>query len=97
MAALEIKTARGEVATVGTFDMDVRLPADQKGTHMSRFVALLEDNRDPLDLAAFRVLLDGLMENRAVSMEYESPYRAGKSAASAGAAPRAARPPGVRS
>ena len=24
-----LKTARGEVATVGTFDMDVRLPADQ--------------------------------------------------------------------
>ncbi|MBV8158492.1 MAG: GTP cyclohydrolase I FolE2, partial [Dyella sp.] len=58
---LTLKTPTGEVGTVGTFNMDVRLPADQKGTHMSRFVALLEDNRAPLDLAAFRALLDDML------------------------------------
>lgn len=31
-----------EQPTVGLFDLCVRLPADQKGTHMSRFVLLLE-------------------------------------------------------
>ena len=58
---LTLKTPAGAVGTVGTFNMDVRLPADQKGTHMSRFVALLEENRAPLDLAAFRALVDDML------------------------------------
>jgi len=54
---LTIQTPAGAVTTVGTYNLDVHLPAEQKGTHMSRFVALLEDERAPLDLANFRALI----------------------------------------
>jgi len=74
---LTLKTPAGAVGTVGTFNMDVRLPADQKGTHMSRFVALLEENRAPLDLAAFRALVDDMLvrlEADAGRIEVSFPY-----------------------
>ena len=46
--------------TVAEFEMTVFLPADQKGTHMSRFVALLEEQAmKPTSITGFRqVLLD---------------------------------------
>ncbi|GAA4343084.1 GTP cyclohydrolase FolE2 [Pigmentiphaga soli] len=45
----------GAQATVADWTLTVALPADQKGTHMSRFMALLEQRRgQPTDLAAFR-------------------------------------------
>ncbi|MFN4263076.1 MAG: GTP cyclohydrolase FolE2 [Thioalkalivibrionaceae bacterium] len=47
-------------ATVAEFDLYVSLPADQKGTHMSRFVALLNEQVDTLDLARFRALLHAM-------------------------------------
>ena len=59
------------------------------GRLSGRFAVRLLRAAKPPHGDAFRVLLDGLMENRAVSMEYESPYKAGKSAASAGAAGKA--------
>ena len=43
--------------SVGLRSLDVHLPETVKGTHMSRFVALLEERRGVLDLAAFRALL----------------------------------------
>jgi GTP cyclohydrolase IB len=39
--------------TVAEFKMTVALPASQKGTHMSRFLALLESHAESLDVAAF--------------------------------------------
>jgi GTP cyclohydrolase I len=39
---LVVNAAGDEVPTIGTFSMTVGLPGDQKGTHMSRFVELLE-------------------------------------------------------
>jgi GTP cyclohydrolase IB len=39
--------------TVAEFKMTVALPASQKGTHMSRFLALLESHTESLDVAAF--------------------------------------------
>ncbi|SDC17264.1 GTP cyclohydrolase I [Cupriavidus sp. YR651] len=80
---LTLKTPAGVVATVGTFNLDVRLPADQKGTHMSRFVALLEENQTPLDLDAFRALLDGMLlklEADAGRIEVTFPYFISKTA-----------------
>lgn len=60
---LTLRTPDGQVqATVGVFNMDVHLPAEQKGTHMSRFVALLEERKTPLDLAGFRSMLAGMLE-----------------------------------
>lgn len=40
---LQLSSASGVQATVAMLTMTVYLPADQKGTHMSRFVQLLED------------------------------------------------------
>lgn len=40
-------------ATVAVFSMYVNLPHDQKGTHMSRFVALLNEELEELDMHAF--------------------------------------------
>jgi GTP cyclohydrolase IB len=39
--------------SVAEFKMTVALPASQKGTHMSRFLALLEDHRGSLSVANF--------------------------------------------
>ncbi|MBJ7263702.1 MAG: GTP cyclohydrolase I FolE2 [Burkholderiaceae bacterium] len=43
--------------TVGNWTLTVALPADEKGTHMSRFIALLEKYRStPLTPALFKVM-----------------------------------------
>ncbi len=46
-----MRSAHEAFATVATFEMDVALPAEQKGTHMSRFIALLENERKVIDSA----------------------------------------------
>ena len=74
---LTIQTPAGAVTTVGTYNLDVHLPAEQKGTHMSRFVALLEDERAPLDLANFRALIGKMLlrlEADAGRIEVSFPY-----------------------
>lgn len=49
--------------SVGEFEMTVFLPADQKGTHMSRFVALLEEFQGSvLTLDGYRGLLLKMLE-----------------------------------
>jgi len=42
------------LATVAEWSLDVALPAEQKGTHMSRFVAWLDAIDDPLDAATLK-------------------------------------------
>ena len=42
---LTIASADGPLPTVGNWELTVALPAHEKGTHMSRFVALLEQYR----------------------------------------------------
>ena len=45
--------------TIATFNMYVNLPHDQKGTHMSRFVELLNEELEELDIHTFeRVIAD---------------------------------------
>lgn len=81
---LTVRSASGQVqATVGVFNMDVRLPAEQKGTHMSRFVALLEAQPAPLDVAGFRRLLADMLEKLeagAGRIEVSFPYFVTKTA-----------------
>ncbi|MDL2284771.1 GTP cyclohydrolase FolE2 [Oxalobacter sp. OttesenSCG-928-P03] len=52
-----IRTASAIQPTVGIWNLYVHLPDEQKGTHMSRFIALLEETgapeTPPLDIAAF--------------------------------------------
>ncbi|BDD93590.1 GTP cyclohydrolase FolE2 [Pandoraea sp. NE5] len=81
---LSVRLADGEAqATVGLFNLDVHLPADQKGTHMSRFVALLDAHRAPIDVAAFRAMLDSMLEKLeadAGRIEVTFPYFINKTA-----------------
>ncbi|MFM0297278.1 GTP cyclohydrolase I [Burkholderia sp. WP9] len=81
---LTVRTQAGEVQpTVGTWNLDVHLPADQKGTHMSRFVALLEENKAPLEPATFRTMLAAMLEKleaEAGRIEVSFPYFVNKTA-----------------
>lgn len=54
---MTIRTGRGGQATVATFSMAVALPAGVKGTHMSRFVELIEQRTEALDSRGFRSLV----------------------------------------
>jgi GTP cyclohydrolase I len=50
--------------TVATWSLDVALPAEKKGTHMSRFIAWLDDlhqQRVPQDVASLRIGLQGML------------------------------------
>ncbi|MCC8396717.1 GTP cyclohydrolase FolE2 [Paraburkholderia sp. MMS20-SJTR3] len=81
---LTVRTQAGDVQpTVGTWNLDVHLPAEQKGTHMSRFVALLEENKAPLDAATFRTMLATMLaklEAEAGRIEVSFPYFVNKTA-----------------
>lgn len=68
---VQIVAAGGEVqGTVATFAMYVGLPEQVKGTHMSRFIQLLEEHRAPLGTAGF-VALEKKMRER---LEAETGY-----------------------
>ena len=78
-----IKTSSGVQPSVGTWNMYVQLPEEQKGTHMSRFIALLEGNRAPLDIPHFSGLLRKmvkLLEVEAGRIELTLPYFINKTA-----------------
>jgi GTP cyclohydrolase I len=81
---LAIRRADGSaLSTVGTFNLYVALPETQKGTHMSRFVALLEERAKVLDVAAFReMLIDMLRRLDAIEGHIEAhfPYFISKKA-----------------
>ena len=54
---ITLKTkAGGTQATVATIDMFVSLPHHQKGTHMSRFLEVLNDYAKPLTPDCFSVV-----------------------------------------
>ena len=61
---LQLRVGKAVTATVAQWDLDVALPAEQKGTHMSRFVAWLDALDAPMDAAAMRAgllrMLDAL-------------------------------------
>ncbi len=59
---LQIKTRDGVQATVATASMSVRLPEHVKGTHMSRFLQILNEQTEPLSLANFPNLLQNTVE-----------------------------------
>ena len=57
----------GPVAGVATIDMFVALPGDRKGTHMSRFIEVLQQHAEPLSSAS----LPGLLALMLVTLEAE--------------------------
>jgi GTP cyclohydrolase I len=46
---LTVRSKTGSFPSVGTFEMNVALPAHVKGTHMSRFIALLQKQEAAVD------------------------------------------------
>ena len=61
---MQIVTSAGEVqGTVATFAMYVGLPEQVKGTHMSRFIQLLEEQRAPISSQSF-LAMEKLMRER---------------------------------
>jgi len=59
---LTIATPEGPRSAVASVDMMVGLRADQKGTHMSRFVALLQQDATPLSSASIGTLLRSMLQ-----------------------------------
>ncbi len=69
--------------TVATIEMTVGLPAEVKGTHMSRFVEVLEAEREALDLDGVRRVFAGMLHRLEASsgrMELRFPWFARKQA-----------------
>ena len=59
---LTIVVAGAAQATTAQWDLDVALPAEVKGTHMSRFVAWLDALDAPLDAPTMRAQLARMLE-----------------------------------
>ncbi len=59
---LTVRVAGSAQQTAASWDLDVALPAEAKGTHMSRFVAWLDALDAPLDAAALRVQLARMLQ-----------------------------------
>lgn len=63
--------------TVATANMYVNLPHKFKGTHMSRFVEILNEFHGAIDLKSFRIILQKMkdrLEAEAAHLEIEFPY-----------------------
>jgi len=75
---LQLENADGErVSTVATLAMTVGLPPDVKGTHMSRFVELIEMQREALTQNGLSRLLDDMLlrlDARSGRIELSFPY-----------------------
>lgn len=59
---MQLCIGRAELATVAAWDLDVALPAEQKGTHMSRFVAWLESLDKAIDATELRTQTRAMLE-----------------------------------
>jgi GTP cyclohydrolase I len=73
----------GEQATVAVFDMYVHLPHNFKGTHMSRFVEILNMNEHAISIESFETILREMvkrLEAESGYVEMRFPYFINKSA-----------------
>ena len=73
----------GSQHTVANFNMYVHLPHNFKGTHMSRFVEILNENQKAISVESFeRILREMLvrLESKACDLEMTFPYFMNKSA-----------------
>ncbi len=59
---LQLRIADAVVHTVARWSLDVALPAEEKGTHMSRFVAWLDALDVPLDAVTLRSQFAAMLE-----------------------------------
>jgi GTP cyclohydrolase I len=69
--------------TVASFDMYVGLPHQFKGTHMSRFVEILNAHEREISVETFKLMLDEMVERleaKSGHIEMQFPYFVNKSA-----------------
>ncbi len=69
--------------TIGNFDMFVRLPAEFKGTHMSRFVEILNAQEREISVASFQSIVTAMVERLDAASGYiqmSFPYFVNKTA-----------------
>ena len=59
---LQLRIGKAVVPTVALWSLAVALPADKKGTHMSRFVAWLDAQDGPLDAGTLRAEAGRMLE-----------------------------------
>jgi GTP cyclohydrolase I len=59
---LQLRIGSAVCPTVGLWALDVALPAEQKGTHMSRFVAWLDALERPLDAPTLRAAFADMLQ-----------------------------------
>lgn len=72
-----ILTASGPLPTVATLSMTVDVSPVTKGTHMSRFIELLETQNEPLNQSRFRVMVSHMVERLGAgsgTIEMRFPY-----------------------
>lgn len=60
---MRIQAETGDQPTVATFSMSVALPATHRGTHMSRFVAMVNETREALSPRMLSNLLSQMLES----------------------------------
>ena len=73
----------GDQSTVAMFDMYVHLPHNFKGTHMSRFVEILNENERTISVKNFEKILRDMLErleSKAGDVEMTFPYFVNKRA-----------------
>ncbi len=69
--------AKAVQCTVGLFDLFVSLPHNFKGTHMSRFIEVLNDYHGEISMEKFEDILDkikGKLDAKSAHMNVEFPY-----------------------
>ena len=75
---LKLRHQDGSIShTVARIEMTVGLPPEVKGTHMSRFVEILEAEREALDLSGLQVMFVEMLERLDAQegrAEFEFPY-----------------------
>jgi GTP cyclohydrolase I len=74
---LTISSKGTSLPTIATLSMTVGLAAATKGTHMSRFIELLEAQTEPLDQHGFKLMLFDMLERLQAphgTIEIEFPY-----------------------
>ncbi len=68
---LQVRTSAGAVqSTVAEVDMYVGLPETVKGTHMSRFVEILQRQHEPIDAHAFERLTRAVLQRLEAASGY---------------------------
>jgi GTP cyclohydrolase I len=80
---VSIRSRNRVMSTIGMLSMTVSLSASTKGTHMSRFIGLLEAQTEPLDQRRFQAMMIAMLERLDAgsgAIEMHFPYFVSKAA-----------------